>query len=136
MRRIDNILIERLWRSLKTEEIYLKDYGNVPDLSARAIACAAGHPWNATRPPTSSEQRKPGGTILKRSGPSGTDRKNRVEAAQGGRPPKSSSAGAPKSRFAGGKEGGLLRAGFRGRAVRESSLESTRKTNQNNKNPP
>lgn len=33
-RYLDNIFIERLWRSYKTEEIYLKDYGNIPDLRA------------------------------------------------------------------------------------------------------
>ena len=27
----DNIFIERLWRSVKYEEVYLKDYANVPD---------------------------------------------------------------------------------------------------------
>ena len=31
-RAMDNIMIERLWRSLKHEDIYLKDYENVPDL--------------------------------------------------------------------------------------------------------
>ena len=27
----DNILIERLWRSVKWEEVYLKDYDDVPE---------------------------------------------------------------------------------------------------------
>ena len=27
----DNILIERLWRSVKWEEVYLKDYNDVPE---------------------------------------------------------------------------------------------------------
>lgn len=31
-RALDNIFIERLWRSLKYEDIYLKDYETVPDL--------------------------------------------------------------------------------------------------------
>jgi putative transposase len=31
-RAIDNIYIERLWRSVKYEEIYLKDYENLTDL--------------------------------------------------------------------------------------------------------
>jgi putative transposase len=31
-RALDNIFIERLWRSLKYEDIYLKDYPSVPDL--------------------------------------------------------------------------------------------------------
>ncbi len=31
-RAIDNIMVERLWRSVKYEEIYLKDYASVPEL--------------------------------------------------------------------------------------------------------
>jgi putative transposase len=31
-RALDNVFIERLWRSLKYEEIYLKDYGTVDEL--------------------------------------------------------------------------------------------------------
>lgn len=34
-RAFDNIFIERLWRSVKYEEVYIKDYGNV-------LACIAG----------------------------------------------------------------------------------------------
>lgn len=33
-RALDNIFIERLWRSVKYEDIYLKDYGSVPELDA------------------------------------------------------------------------------------------------------
>ena len=33
-RCMDNIFIERLWRSLKYEEVYLKDYGTVPEARA------------------------------------------------------------------------------------------------------
>ena len=33
-RAFDNIFIERLWRSLKYEDIYLNDYDTVPDLAA------------------------------------------------------------------------------------------------------
>jgi putative transposase len=33
-RALDNIFIERLWRSVKYEDIYLKDYAAVPDLEA------------------------------------------------------------------------------------------------------
>ena len=29
-RAFDNIFIERLWRTVKYEEVYLKDYGSVP----------------------------------------------------------------------------------------------------------
>ena len=30
-RALDNVFVERLWRTVKWEEIYLKDYGGVPD---------------------------------------------------------------------------------------------------------
>ncbi len=30
-RALDNIFVERLWRSVKYEEVYLKDYQSVPD---------------------------------------------------------------------------------------------------------
>jgi len=30
-RAMDNIFVERLWRSVKYEEVYLKDYLNVPE---------------------------------------------------------------------------------------------------------
>jgi len=33
-RALDNIFIERLWRSLKYEDIYLRDYATVSDLEA------------------------------------------------------------------------------------------------------
>ena len=33
-RAMDNIFTERLWRSLKYEEVYLKDYAGVPDAIA------------------------------------------------------------------------------------------------------
>ena len=33
-RAMDNIMIERLWRSLKYEDIYLKDYETVEELIA------------------------------------------------------------------------------------------------------
>ena len=33
-RALDNIFIERFWRSLKYEDIYLRDYASVPDLLA------------------------------------------------------------------------------------------------------
>ena len=31
-RALDNVFIERLWRSVKYEEIYLNDYQSVPEL--------------------------------------------------------------------------------------------------------
>lgn len=33
-RALDNIFIERLWRTVKYEDIYLRDYAHVPDLEA------------------------------------------------------------------------------------------------------
>ncbi len=30
-RALDNIFVERLWRSVKYEEVYLKDYQTVPE---------------------------------------------------------------------------------------------------------
>ena len=50
-RALDNIFVERLWRSLKYECVYLNDYENVPDLMK-------GLRWwlsfyNAERPHTS-----------------------------------------------------------------------------------
>lgn len=38
-RALDNIFVERLWRSVKYEEVYLKDYRHVPD----AIAGLGGY---------------------------------------------------------------------------------------------
>ena len=34
-RALDNVFVERLWRSVKYEEVYLKDYVSVPDARAR-----------------------------------------------------------------------------------------------------
>lgn len=33
-RAMDNIMVERLWRSVKYEEIYLREYGSVSELVA------------------------------------------------------------------------------------------------------
>ncbi len=33
-RALDNVFVERLWRSVKYEEVYLKDYGSVPEVRA------------------------------------------------------------------------------------------------------
>ena len=33
-RALDNVFVERLWRTVKYEDIYLKDYGTVPDCRA------------------------------------------------------------------------------------------------------
>lgn len=34
-RAFDNIFVERLWRSLKYEEIYLNDYGSILEVTRR-----------------------------------------------------------------------------------------------------
>jgi putative transposase len=47
-RYMDNIFIERLWRSLKYEDIYLHEYANLTDLS-EGLARWFGH-YNAWRP--------------------------------------------------------------------------------------
>ena len=36
-RMFDNIFVERLWRTVKYEDIYLKEYATVPDLSAGLV---------------------------------------------------------------------------------------------------
>lgn len=33
-RALDNVFVERLWRSVKYEEVYLHDYGSVPNARA------------------------------------------------------------------------------------------------------
>ena len=40
-RAMDNIMVERLWRSVKYEEIYLKDYRSVAELIEVDNACGA-----------------------------------------------------------------------------------------------
>src|SRR4029079_12588653 len=47
-RYLDNIFIERLWRSLKYEDVYLKDYASVPELAAGLAAYF--HFYNHERP--------------------------------------------------------------------------------------
>jgi putative transposase len=37
-RALDNVFCEQLWRSVKYEDLYLKDYGSVPDVYAGAKA--------------------------------------------------------------------------------------------------
>jgi putative transposase len=56
-RCLDNIFIERLWRSLKYEEVYLRDYGLVPE--ARAGIGRYFHFYNHERPHQSLGYRTP-----------------------------------------------------------------------------
>jgi len=61
-RYLDNIFIERLWRSFKTEEIYLKDYGSVSELHEgtadwfRFYNTERPHSRRGRRPPIESYQ--------------------------------------------------------------------------------
>jgi putative transposase len=57
-RCLDNIFIERLWRSLKHEEVYLRDYRQVPE--ARAGIGAWFQFYNYERPHQSLGYRTPG----------------------------------------------------------------------------
>lgn len=50
-RAMDNIFIERLWRSVKYEEVYLNEYGSV-DALHRALS-KYFHFYNTERPPQS-----------------------------------------------------------------------------------
>jgi putative transposase len=54
----DNIFVERLWRSLKYEEVYLKDYQRVPE--ARAGIGAYLNFYNEERPHQALGYRTPG----------------------------------------------------------------------------
>jgi putative transposase len=56
-RCLDNIFIERLWRSLKYEEVYLRDYRLVPE--ARAGISRYFQFYNYERPHQSLEYRTP-----------------------------------------------------------------------------
>jgi putative transposase len=56
-RAFDNIFIERLWRSVKYEDIYIKDYGSVPALDAGLLAYFVL--YNRERPHQSLAYRTP-----------------------------------------------------------------------------
>ena len=61
-RCLDNIFIERLWRSLKYEEVYLRDYALVPE--ARAGIGSWFRFYNHERPHQSLGYRTPAGLYL------------------------------------------------------------------------
>jgi len=61
-RCLDNIFIERLWRSLKYEEVYLRDYRVVPE--ARTGIGRWFHFYNHERPHQSLGYRTPAGLYL------------------------------------------------------------------------
>ena len=56
-RALDNVFIERLWRSVKYEDIYLKDYESVAELIAGL--CAYFQFYNTERPHQSLDYRTP-----------------------------------------------------------------------------
>ena len=61
-RCLDNIFIERLWRSLKYEEVYLRDYALVPE--ARTGIGQWFQFYNHERPHQSLGSRTPAGLYL------------------------------------------------------------------------
>lgn len=56
-RALDNIFVERLWRTVKYEDIYLRDYRSVPELEAGLSAYF--HFYNHERPHSSLDGRTP-----------------------------------------------------------------------------
>lgn len=57
-RALDNVFVERLWRSVKYEEVYLHDYGSVP--AARAALDRYFEFYNEVRPHQALGYRTPG----------------------------------------------------------------------------
>ena len=56
-RALDNVFVEQLWRKLKYEDIYLRDYGTVPELEAGLAAYFRF--YNHERPHSSLDGRTP-----------------------------------------------------------------------------
>jgi len=56
-RALDNIFIERLWRSVKNEDLYLQDYASVPELEDGLGGYF--HLYNHVRPHQSLQYRTP-----------------------------------------------------------------------------
>lgn len=56
-RALDNVFVERLWRSVKYEDIYLRDYTAVPELEQGLAAYF--HFYNQERPHSSLDGRTP-----------------------------------------------------------------------------
>jgi putative transposase len=56
-RALDNVFVERLWRSVKYEDIYLRDYRSMPDLYRGLIRYF--HHYNHTRPHQSMDYKTP-----------------------------------------------------------------------------
>ena len=66
-RALDNVFVERLWRSVKYEYIYIKDYEQVAELVAGLTAYF--HFYNEERPHQSLDYRTPG--VVYRAGTKG-----------------------------------------------------------------
>ena len=56
-RALDNVFVERLWRSVKYEDIYLRDYQSMPELYRGLIRYF--HHYNHTRPHQSLDYKTP-----------------------------------------------------------------------------
>jgi putative transposase len=57
-RALDNVFVERLWRSVKDEDIYIKKYERVPELASGLRSCF----WfyDEERPHSSLDYQTPG----------------------------------------------------------------------------
>ncbi len=65
-RALDNIFVERLWRSVKHEDVYLKGYASLPELARGLTEYVAF--YNAERPHQSLDYRTPDETYQTASG--------------------------------------------------------------------
>jgi putative transposase len=54
----DNVFVERLWRTIKYEEVYLRAYANVPEARASIARYIDGF-YNAIRPHSSLDRQTP-----------------------------------------------------------------------------
>jgi putative transposase len=57
-RALDNVFVERLWRSVKYEDIYIEDYETVPELESGLAAYF--HFYDEERPHQTLGYRAPG----------------------------------------------------------------------------
>lgn len=65
-RAMDNIFVERLWRSVKHEDVYLKGYGTVAELTVGLAEYFAF--YNGERPHQSMDNRTPNAVYVEGSG--------------------------------------------------------------------
>ena len=57
MARVDNVFVERLWRSVKYENVYLNAYGTIPEATAGLASYFKF--YNQTRPHQSLDGKTP-----------------------------------------------------------------------------